>query len=132
MVKQTICPEATSMKNYFLALLMNLSEQRIIDQNFLSSLRIIEEPFAKNTFENALFSKIILENLIGKINRITILTSEFHMKRSKLLFETIFEGFEIKSVESKTEFDEETMEKRVKGENERIENMKNYLKEKGF
>ena len=132
MVKQTVTPESTSMRNDFITQLKTLTDQKIIEANFINNLEIFEESFAKNTFENALFSRILMEHSIGKINRITLLTSEFHMKRSKILFENVFEGYEIKCVESKTDYDEETMKERVNDEKERIENMENYLKKKGF
>lgn len=65
--------EAYAMKRYLLA--QGIAEERIITEDKSTS-----------TYENFLYSKEVLEELAGKKEiRILIITSEFHMFRSKFL-----------------------------------------------
>eukprot|EP01024_Parvocaulis_polyphysoides_P015538 TRINITY_DN1682_c0_g1_i2.p5 TRINITY_DN1682_c0_g1~~TRINITY_DN1682_c0_g1_i2.p5 ORF type:complete len:161 (-),score=2.65 TRINITY_DN1682_c0_g1_i2:516-998(-) len=49
---------------------------------------IIIEDQARNTIENALYCLELLKNRIK--NKIVVVTSDFHLTRSRLLFETVF------------------------------------------
>jgi uncharacterized SAM-binding protein YcdF (DUF218 family) len=70
-------PEATVAKRMLLSLGVNEKD-------------IIAEAESRDTYENAKFVKEIMDK--HKINRIVLITSAFHMKRSVMLFDKLFEG----------------------------------------
>eukprot|EP01103_Thecamoeba_quadrilineata_P019607 TRINITY_DN8014_c0_g1_i1.p1 TRINITY_DN8014_c0_g1~~TRINITY_DN8014_c0_g1_i1.p1 ORF type:complete len:299 (-),score=33.08 TRINITY_DN8014_c0_g1_i1:14-799(-) len=51
--------------------------------------KIVEEDEARNTIENAVFSLDICANL--RISRATVVTSCFHMQRTRMIFERVFQ-----------------------------------------
>ncbi|MBU9711530.1 YdcF family protein [Evansella tamaricis] len=51
---------------------------------------IIYETLADSTYENAVFTKEIMLNL--EFNSAIVVSSEFHMRRSKFIFEKVFQG----------------------------------------
>eukprot|EP01023_Acetabularia_acetabulum_P022400 TRINITY_DN2203_c0_g2_i3.p1 TRINITY_DN2203_c0_g2~~TRINITY_DN2203_c0_g2_i3.p1 ORF type:complete len:194 (-),score=18.43 TRINITY_DN2203_c0_g2_i3:64-645(-) len=56
---------------------------------------ILIEDKARNTIENALYSKQLLKNVIR--DYIIVVTSDFHVTRSQLLFETVFSEINIEA-----------------------------------
>ena len=53
--------------------------------------KIIQEYYSRDTFSNAYYSRLVIEKQnLGK--DITVITSNFHMKKSKFLFELTFDN----------------------------------------
>lgn len=64
--------EAEAMKSYLVV-------------NGIAEYRILLEDKSTSTFENLLYTKMVLERMGVEENRILIITSDFHMFRAKLL-----------------------------------------------
>ena len=62
-----------------------------LEENGVSRDKIIIENKSQTTIENALFSAEILNDKYPKIDKITIVTSDYHISYGALLFETVFE-----------------------------------------
>lgn len=56
----------------------------------VSSDKILLEEKSKDTFSNAYYTRELLENLKFDIKKITIVTSKFHMPKTKVVFEIVF------------------------------------------
>eukprot|EP00898_Chlorokybus_atmophyticus_P004136 jgi/Chlat1/4723/Chrsp30S04773 len=54
---------------------------------------IVQEELAANTLQNALYTRPILEKL--QVKRAFIVTSDFHVKRTKAIFAAVYEGSHI-------------------------------------
>jgi len=71
-------PSSTVMKQY-------LVEKGVPEK------KIIEEPLATNTIENAMYCCKMMkdeqENNMLSINNVTLVTSDFHLERSRIIFE---------------------------------------------
>jgi uncharacterized SAM-binding protein YcdF (DUF218 family) len=63
----------------------------LLDRLDVPPSAIIEEPRSLNTYQNALYTKTILDE--KGLNRILLVTSAFHMPRSVAIFEKL--GFEV-------------------------------------
>jgi uncharacterized SAM-binding protein YcdF (DUF218 family) len=61
--------------------------RKLCISNGVSDSHIVQEPFAMSTIYNALNTRDILED--EGITDVIIVTSDFHMKRSKKLFEIV-------------------------------------------
>jgi len=74
--------------------------------------KIYKETESTNTYENATKTYKMLINKIQKkeINRISILTSDFHIERSKYIFDNIFRGIKINMISAKTPISDTEME----------------------
>jgi uncharacterized SAM-binding protein YcdF (DUF218 family) len=60
--------------------------QRYLIKNGIPSDRVIKEEKATSTYENMIYSKKLYQNIYKKkLNSIMIITSDFHMMRSKML-----------------------------------------------
>jgi len=87
--------EASVMKEY------------LIQSNIPSEI-IFTETFSSNTYENAIYSYEMIKHLSNHPNhpnhpiQIHTITSDFHIKRSKIIFETIFTRIPIIMVASVT------------------------------
>jgi len=67
--------------------------------------KIILEYKSKNTLQNALYSKDIVEK--KGFRKILVITSDFHMERALMIFRNMFppeKGYYVKGAESKTSF----------------------------
>lgn len=99
----------------------------------VSEIAFIQENEAKNTIENAYFSKLIL--LKRSCFNFCIITSEYHMKRSLLIFNRIFgEKFKIENIisEKMEALDEATRIKEEATENRALFVLDIMLKEYKF
>lgn len=68
-------------------------------KNGIDESKIILEDEGKNTIENILNTREIMEE-IGHMDRVVIITSDYHMERAKKIFEFVFgKDFPIDSVE---------------------------------
>ena len=84
-----------------------LKAHGIYAKNYLLEKGIPEQSFldialSSNTVEDAVKSKEILSRL--DVSRISIITSDFHIERVKLIFGEIFKGLEIQFIEVKSDF----------------------------
>jgi uncharacterized SAM-binding protein YcdF (DUF218 family) len=67
-------------------------KESTIARNFVKDLnintdKIINEPFSKNTFQNALYTKTILKKLGLENEKILLVTSAYHIPRAKACFD---------------------------------------------
>jgi len=68
-------------------------------KNGVEESKIILEDEAKNTIENVLNTREIMEE-IGHMDKVVIITSDYHMERSKKIFEFVFgKDFKIECIE---------------------------------
>ena len=87
------------------------------------SEKIILEEKSKDTFSNAYYTRELIENLNLNIEKITIVTSKFHMQKTKYLFDIVFpkENFNIDFIESENvNIDEIALKNRLISEKELI------------
>jgi vancomycin permeability regulator SanA len=63
-------------------------------KDYIPENKMYKEIEAKSTFENAIYSKNMITNTL--IKNIYVLTSDFHIDRSKYIFENIFNYYKIK------------------------------------
>lgn len=74
--------------------------KEMLIKNGISEKDIITEPLSRNTYENAIFSKRILDSL--QVNTTSLLiTSALHMKRSEAVFKKAGINFEIYAADFK-------------------------------
>ena len=73
--------------------------QKFLSQIGVKEKHIIIEPDSKNTHENAMFTKKILDSLQLKNKSILLVTSSLHMRRAKGCFEKENINFDILSVD---------------------------------
>jgi uncharacterized SAM-binding protein YcdF (DUF218 family) len=66
---------------------------------------ILLEISASNTYENATYSYKIIKNRLKENIKIHIITSDFHIQRSKIIFEHIFKNISISMIPSVTPID---------------------------
>ncbi len=120
-------------------------------KNGVNSNNILLEEISKDTFSNAYYSRLLIENLIinmnknnlnnnsgdiiskivYKLGKVTIVTSKFHMPKTKLLFYIVFpkNQFEINFISSKNgDINEDSLKNRLISEKELIKFYKKYLK----
>ena len=84
----------------------NFIEAKIMEkycrQRKIPNDALLIEPYAKDTFENALFSKKIMDN--QGCNSALIVTSKYHKLRTKRIFRKIVESFVVKTSEYPGDF----------------------------
>jgi len=67
-----------------------LAGKEYLIENGISSEKILLEEKSMDTFSNAYYTRVLIENLGFKINKITIVTSKFHMQKTRILFDIVF------------------------------------------
>lgn len=75
-----------------------------------SHCKLLKEDEARYTIENAIFVRRIVESL-GEVERVIVVTNEFHLRRSLLIFFTVFEEVKGCRVEGKGAEDGEHLER---------------------
>ena len=85
---------------------------------------IVEEQSAKNTIENAVYCSKIVKKEIGEEDQleIKIITSDFHVKRSKMIFEHYFK-FKSEFISAKTPISSAEYDKLLIRESKFIKNL---------
>ena len=88
-------------------------------KRYLSELKIpvnkiIKEEISRNTIENAKECLKIINNL--DVQKITVITSDFHLDRVKYIFKDFFENIIIEYVQSDNGFDENFLQKSILNE----------------
>ena len=63
-------------------------------KDYIPVNKMYKENKAKSTFENAIYTKKMIENT--QIKNIYVLTSDFHIDRSEYIFENIFNYYKVK------------------------------------
>lgn len=98
-------------------------EKYLIDNFGIPKNKIIKESKSQNTVENAVKTLKIIKKL-NNVKKITILTSKFHMKRTRVIFNTTFynENYNLSFVSSSNGLDPDKLKWRDNQE-------KKYLKE---
>ena len=96
----------------------------LIDKCQIPSNKIIKESFSFNTIENALNTLKIIDKY--KVKKITIISSEFHIKRSENIFNYFYKDYKNKLfyISSKNGINGFNLKKRI--ENEKIY-LKNFI-----
>lgn len=79
---------------------------------------ILEIAQSQNTIEDALLSKPIVHKYGAK--QLVIVTSDFHMKRARHIFERVFKGFRMDFSPAKTAFSEERYRILLRQEEEKL------------
>jgi len=98
----------------------------LLSHNIEESIIILEE-YAKTTIENVRFSFEIVEEL--GITRILLVTADYHMQRSRQIFERIFStDYDISYHESHSILSEATMNKEQQVEKRMLLQLDNDLK----
>ncbi len=69
--------------------------KRYLVKNGVSQRKILLEDRSRDTFSNAYYSRKILDKL--KITAFTVVTSEFHLKKAKFLFQVVFPAVEYRA-----------------------------------
>lgn len=85
-----------------------LLKERVSDNDILGFVS------SSNSVEDAKKSKLIVDRY--GIKKIVVITSDFHLKRVKFIFEHIFVGYELSFVSSKTNVSAERKKKLVEHE----------------
>ena len=113
--------------NYEAEVMFNLGLKLDINENIM-----IKEKEAKTTFENAIFTKILIVKL-GIVN-IEILTSSYHLERSEQLFKSVFGSniFNFKSISDDVVLDENYVKKTEGKEVYRIKELPSLFEYFGF
>lgn len=103
---------------------------RLADKYGVKSSRVILEKQALSTMDNAFYSKAILDEM--GVKDLTIITSDFHMNRSKMIFTRILKHYNLSFVEDhpKLSSAELTLEQSV--EKEMIPRIDARLSRDGF
>jgi uncharacterized SAM-binding protein YcdF (DUF218 family) len=70
---------------------------------------ILEYVISSNTIEDALKTKSLIENL--QVKNLVIITSDFHMKRAKLLFKKYLNDQNLTFIEARSTLDKDVLEK---------------------
>jgi len=84
---------------------------------------ILEFTESKNTVEDALLSKEIIESL--DTNKVIVVTSDFHMARTKYIFNRFWKGYSLTFSEVKTEVLFPELEKLQAHETEALQELRN-------
>lgn len=79
-----------------------LAGKEYLVENGVFSEKILLEEKSKDTFSNAYYTRELIENLKIKLDKITIVTSKFHMQKTRILFDIVFpkNEFNIDYIES--------------------------------
>jgi|SRR3990167_6856023 len=96
--------------------------RQFLIKNGIPERDILEFAESRYTVEDALLSKPIVEHY--GIERIVVVTSDFHMKRARYIFERVFDGFELEFSEAKTNFSPEEYQKLNAHEKKELERLK--------
>lgn len=102
---KTDTPHALYVKRYLIS-------QGIPDKAF------IEFANSANTFEDASFSKVIVD--CYNCSNIIVVTSDFHMERASIIFKEAFVGYNLKFSSSMTHLSEAQLEKLIEHEKRAI------------
>lgn len=106
--------EAQAMKEYAISL-------------GLDGKNILIEDKSLDTMGNAFFAKKIVKRIAG-LEKITVVTCDFHVERAKYIFERIFgDGFSIEFVGSRTAYTPEQVAKRAAFEQETLKFLKKMM-----
>ena len=82
---------------------------------------ILEIAESKDTKDDAIKAKLIIDSY--SVKDLIIVTSDFHMDRVRLIFESYFAGYSITYVAAKTNFSKQTYEELLAHEKREIEKL---------
>ena len=89
---------------------------------------IIIEEKSMDTLGNAVFSKKMIEKMAG-VRAVTVITSEFHLERSRYIFESVFgSSFDITLVGAKSTKSEESLAQRQQFEQKTLSVIKRIFR----
>ncbi len=115
------CLELFNKKDSSNIIVTGHSESKImkdyLEKNDVPAKSIFTENHSTDTFGNAFFSKLLFI-LPKKWKALTIVTSEYHVKRAKFIFKKIFgKNYKLKFFSAKTNVDPITWEELIVREN---------------
>ncbi len=107
-----------------------LAGKEYLIEKGIKSDKILLEEISKDTFSNAYYTRELIEKLKFNIDKITIVTSKFHMSKTKLLFKVVFPNkeFNIDFLESENgDINKNELKNRLISEKELIKFYKKHL-----
>ncbi len=108
-----------------------LAGKEYLVENGVISEKILLEEKSMDTFSNAYYTRVLIENLGLKIDKITIVTSKFHMQKTRILFDIVFpkNEFNINYIESENgNIEKIALKNRMISEKELIDFYAKHLK----
>lgn len=84
----------------------------------LSKKTILESALSANTVEDAVMSKSILSKI--EFDRLLVITSDFHLKRAKLIFDQIFDQYILSYKTAASQLSEDELTHRINHERQAV------------